>query len=207
MPGLGGVRRGHAMAAGAGLGGNTPGEIIAMADLAGDQAPTIGTGGQLGSRAVNGHGAPGRNGLVVAERGGAGRNIAARRGDRELMALGTGIQPGDGAAGMAADPAGGMVVLAEVRGGGTGTPPATAAPEEGQREGKGQTERADHRYQAFQGEEIDGNFSATRSWGHAEDLEFGSDWIYQSIIESFSLSRARSIIADFELIPILNVAT
>lgn len=133
------MRRGHAVAAGTGFGTPPSGKILPMAELAGDQAPAVRPRGQLGPRAVNGHRAPRRNGPVMAEGGRAGRNIAARGGDGKLMALGAGIQPGDGAAGMAADPTGGVVVLGKVRRRGARTAPATATTEEGQRKREGET--------------------------------------------------------------------
>ena len=208
MPGLGRMRRSHPMAAGTGLGGDPSGEVLSVTDLAGNQAPAVGPGGQLGPGAMDGRSAPGRKGLVVAEHRGTGRNIAASRSNRQLVTLGARVQPRDGATRMAADPAGRVVVLAEVHGRCAGTAaPTTSAPKEGQRKREGQSEQANQSCQALPGEEVDGKFSITLPWGHAEILEFGTGWIHQSIIESFGLSSARRTIVDFKLISILNVAT
>ena len=156
MPRLGRVRRGHAVAGRTGFRRHPPGEVFAMTDLAGDQAAAVGPRGQLGPRAVDGHRAPVRNGLVVAEGGSAGRDIAACTGDRKLVALGAGIHPGDCATWVTADPSGGVVVLSEARGRGAGTASSTAASKEGQRKREGQPNQTNNLCQAFRSKEIDG---------------------------------------------------
>jgi len=110
-PGSRGVRRAHAVAGGAGIGGGTAGEVGAVADLAGAQTTARGgVQGQLGAEAMDGGISEVRGGLVVAARGHAGGNAASHLDHGELMALGAVANACHRLGGMGGHPAAGVVV-------------------------------------------------------------------------------------------------
>jgi len=110
-PGFGWMRGAHAVAGDAGLGGCTAPEILAVAELAGDQAPTCrGCAHQLGAPTVDGRSGEPWGALVMTPRGHAGWNAATDSDDRDLMALRTGIDRRDGLPAVNRHPARRMVV-------------------------------------------------------------------------------------------------
>ena len=137
-PRLGRVGGLHAMTGCAGAGGGSAGEVLAVAELTGNETPPVSLNGQLGAHAMDGSARPARRGLVVTASGKAGWNPASHFDDRELMTLGAGIHSRQGLPTMGTDPPGGVVVPI-ILGNGTRTL-AAATPQHEQ----GHDDRAQH---------------------------------------------------------------
>ena len=105
------MRSAYHVAGGTGLGARSSGEIFAVAELAGDQAPTNLRGvDQLGAQTMDGWISKPRRALVVAPAGQARGHRAANLQNGNLVALHAGIDSRDCLSTMGSHPARGMIV-------------------------------------------------------------------------------------------------